>query len=398
MKSGTQADDSITATRFDALVGTSANRRLALDAMAVGDTGAALAKLSAPEQESLLDFARRNLIEPIVAFALLDAHGADDFPSRQRCEEVYGASERRMRVMLGQLDLTADALHEKGIPVVGLKNAGIARGIYPHAGCCPMGDVDVLVKKSQFVDAHHVIENCGFELATRSVVEEAELEAGLHGGGTEYVKNVDGEEVWFELQWRPVAGRWIRQDQEPDGEELIDRSVPIEGSKLRLLEPTDNMLQVCLHTAKHSYVRAPGLRLHTDVDRLAHYTPPDWDRLVTMAREMHVTHSVYFSLALAKVLLHSEVPGAVFDALEPPTWKTRAMWRWFARVDVFEPEDAKFNRPEMMAFHAMLYDDARGLLASALGTEPDQLSWAKAPALAGGGVRRMKDLVTRYQR
>jgi hypothetical protein len=354
--------------------------------------------LSPGQQESLLDFSRRNLIEPIVAFALLAAFGTSDFASRQRCETVYGASERRMQVMLGQLDLAADALHEKGIPVIGLKNAGIARGIYPHKGCCPMGDVDVLVKKSQFVDAHHVIEGCGFELASRSVVEEASIEAGLHGGGTEYVKHVDGEDVWFELQWRPVAGRWIRQDQEPDGEVLVDRSVPIEGSKLRLLAPTDNMLQVCLHTAKHSYVRAPGLRLHTDVDRLAHYTPPDWELLVTMAHRMHVTHSVFFSLALANVLLDSEVPQEVLRALEPPKWKTRTMWQWFARADVFEPDNKKFNRLEMMAFHAMLYDDARGLLASVLDTEPDQLSLTKTPELVSSGARRMADIATRYQR
>ncbi len=380
------------------LVGSDTHRSLTLEAMAVGGSLERLRALEAAEQLSLLDFAQRNLVEPIVSFALLNAFGGEDFATAQRCDEVYKASEGRMDVLLEQLDLAAEALDAASIPVVGLKNAGIARGIYPHRGCCPMGDVDVLVKKSQFREAHRVIESCGFELASRSIVEEADLEAGLHGGGTEYVKNVRGVEVWFELQWRPVAGRWIREDQEPDGEELIDRSAPIEGSKLRLLEPTDNMLQVCLHTAKHSYVRSPGLRLHTDVDRLAHYTPPNWESFVGRAIEMRVSHSVFFSLALAKLLLSSEVPDFVLDALQPPAWKTKAMWRWFERADVFEPEDAKFNRPEMMAFHAMLYDDAIGLTASVLGTQPDELSWSAAPALLGSGASRMKDLVTRYQR
>ncbi len=40
---------------------------------------------------------------------------------------------------------------------------------------------------------------------------------GLESGGTEYVKRLSDEAVWIELQWRPIAGRWIRKDQEPDG-------------------------------------------------------------------------------------------------------------------------------------------------------------------------------------
>ena len=53
-----------------------------------------------------------------------------------------------------------------------------------------------------------------------------------------------------------------------DGDDLIDRSQQIEGTSLRILSPEDNLLQVCLHTAKHSYVRSPGFRLHLDVDQL----------------------------------------------------------------------------------------------------------------------------------
>jgi len=55
-----------------------------------------------------------------------------------------------------------------------------------------------------------------------------------------------------------VAGRWIRPDQEPGAEELLARSISIPGSAARLLAPEDNLLQIALHTAKHSYVRAPG--------------------------------------------------------------------------------------------------------------------------------------------
>jgi hypothetical protein len=52
-----------------------------------------------------------------------------------------------------------------------------------------------------------------------------------------------------------------------------------------------------------------------------------------------------------------------------------------------------------MLFHALLYDDARGLLASALDTEP--ASVMRLGALPGNlrrGARRLTDLVRRYER
>jgi hypothetical protein len=295
------------------------------------------------------------------------------------------------------MDDVAARLAGEGIRLVALKNAGIARGIYPHIGCCPMGDVDVLIDKARFREAHALIEETGFVLATRGTVESADLEEGLLHGGTEYRRVVGGEEVWFELQWRPVAGRWIREDQEPQGSDLIARSVPIEGTDVRLLSPVDNMLQVALHTAKHSYVRAPGLRLHTDVDRLATFQTPDWTGVVRLAKELEITTATYFSLALAKSLLDSPVPSHVLEALAPAGWKREAILEMLARADIFEPDQSKFSRPEMVALHALLYDDVTGLVASAMNARKSEMTVKNLPQNLWRGFNRVKDLLTRYQ-
>ena len=36
-----------------------------------------------------------------------------------------------------------------------------------------------------------------------------------------------------------MAGRWIRPDQEPLADDLLDRSISIPGSSARLLSPED---------------------------------------------------------------------------------------------------------------------------------------------------------------
>jgi hypothetical protein len=374
-------------------------RRATLHAMAVSDRARHIESIRSLGKDiatPLRDFATRNRVGPIVALALEEAFPGG-YPHRDSWRELYAREDRRMAVLLDRLDAIAGRLARDGIAMVALKNAGIARGVYPHRGACPMGDLDVLVSRGRFEAAHALIVEEGFRLDTRGTVESADLAEGLAHGGTEYVGTFGGEEVWFELQWRPIAGRWLRPDQEPSGDELLARSVPIAGSDVRLLSPEDNMLQVALHTAKHTYVRAPGLRLHTDVDRLATFAAPDWDLVVQRLRALETTTAAYFSFALAEALLGSPVPDATLDALAPPLWKRRTLAAWLTRVDLFEPEQKKFNRAEMMGFTALLYDDGVGLLASALGSRRDELRLGAAPELAVRGVRRLRDIVTRYQ-
>jgi hypothetical protein len=345
-----------------------------------------------------LAFAERNRVEAIVAHALIELDGRA--AAGGSAAAIHDAAAERMQILVDELDRVAARFTPEGIRVVALKNAGIARGIFPCAGCCPMGDVDTLIDRERFREAHRLILEEGFELASRAPdVEPADLEHGLGSGGTEYRKLVGAHEVWFELQWRAIAGRWIRRDQELETPALLARSVAIPGTEIRLLHPDDNLLQVCLHTAKHTYVRAPGLRLHTDVDRLTAYTPPDWAHVVAEARARTIATPVFFSLALARALLGTAIPDDVLAALAPPRWKRDVVVRWLRRIDVFEPDQRKFRRPDMMVFHALLYDSATGLLASALDTEPARLAEPSGyPQLLRRGVGRMRDLITRYAR
>ena len=171
----------------------------------------------------------------------------------------------------------------------------------------------------------------------------------------------NGKKLWFELQWRPVAGRWIRPDQEPSVDELMDRSVPIHGTTVRLLAPEDNLLQVALHTAKHTYVRAPGFRLHTDVDRIVHTQRIDWDVFLSRVRRLNVATVVYFSLAIPVAIFNTAIPDRVLDQLRPPPWKETVMLRWINQSGLFNPFQKKFGKLRYIAFTALLYDDTRGL-------------------------------------
>lgn len=309
----------------------------------------------------LLALALEHEVATTIAGQVARQFGWDAVP--QAWQQEHAAVAARIGAYLAELDRLAARLAAEGIALVALKNGGIVRGIYRDAGSCPMGDLDVLVDKRHFRQAHAILLAEGFHFEFRSPLEEAELAAAEQGGGAEYWKLLaNGAKLWLELQWRPVAGRWIRPDQEPSTSELLARSVALAGSDVRLLAPEDNLLQVALHTAKHTYVRAPGFRLHLDVERIVRAYPDlDWQLFFQRTTALQVKTAVYFALLLPHDLFGTPVPAQVLAALRPPAWKERTLRAWLKRVGLFEPHAAKFSKLGYIGFTALLYDDWRGL-------------------------------------
>ena len=88
-----------------------------------------------------------------------------------------------------------------------------------------MGDVDLLVDPDDFQKAHDAIVGLGFKLDDRSPFQYVALSDAKKFGGAEYVISCeDGSDFWLELQWRPVAGRWIQSSQEPSAKDLVNLS------------------------------------------------------------------------------------------------------------------------------------------------------------------------------
>src|SRR2546430_2970641 len=182
--------------------------------------------------------------EPIVAHGLSEA-GVDGAP----WDRWHEASRLRIGHMMSLLDEIAARAGTVGIPVVALKNGAIARGLHPCPACVPMGDLDLLVPRGDFVRMHEVLSAMGFTVVTGGA-RAAGVDAGLAEGGTDYALRADGETYAIDLQRRPVSGRWLRADQEPSAEELIGRSLPMPGTAAPVLAPAANLGQVALPTAQ----------------------------------------------------------------------------------------------------------------------------------------------------
>ena len=310
--------------------------------------------------KKLFELCEHNKISSIAADALAQCYGQKKIASYWL--NAYKNVDVRISQYMLELEKVASLFASYDIPLVALKNSGITKALYPHYGACPMGDIDVLVKKTNFRQAHNILIKQGYNLEFRSILEEENLDKAEQSGGAEYtVKLPNGDKLWFELQWRPVAGRWIRPDQEPSADELIEQSVKSEGSNVRILSPEDNLLQVALHTAKHTFVRAPGFRLHTDVDRIVRTTNINWDLFVSKVCALQVKTASFLSLAFAHDLLGTPIPLDVLDRIRPIAWKQHLMVKWLKYVGLFDPDKKKWGKLGYIIFVALLYDDIKGL-------------------------------------
>lgn len=337
-------------------------------------------ELNHPDVRLMLDLSRENLAnpedlqsrlegtEPGTFFAICREHELDgvvashileaqlmELPSEWRA--AYEAEKKHLSILRDKATDICRIMAEHGIRMVVLKNGGIMCDMVADAAACPMEDIDSLVRKKDFLAAHELLLQCGLTFQFRSAFEKEELEAAYRDGSTEYyVETPSGNKMWFELAWRAVAGRWIRQDLEPDADGLVERAYCAEGTEVGILSPEDNLLQVCVHTAKHSYVRAPGLRLHLDVERIVAHKPIDWDLFLQRVKAAHVKTSTYFSLYFAKRLFDTPIPDEVLKALEPPRRKKEKVLSLLGKAGLLHPKQKKFSKLQFLRFQTSLYD------------------------------------------
>ena len=304
-------------------------------------------------EESLFHYAQVDEVASHIAFILKSS----DLKYASFWNKVYQDTDHCITVLMDVLEEVASKLKENKIEIVALKNAGIAKAIYKNNACSPMGDLDLLVRSKDFRQAHELILNdLGFTFKFRSEFEEEDLEEAFRGGGTEYYKIVEGYKVWLELQWRPIAGRWIQPHNEPNGDKLMDNCIEVENSDVRILSPEDNLLQVALHTAKHSYVRAPGFRLHSDVDRVVRFQSIDWIKFENKVCDLELKTAVYFSLFFAKELLDTPIPKTVLINLNPVWFRRKAIHYFITKAGIYNQKRKKFTRIGYILFNLSLYD------------------------------------------
>lgn len=252
-----------------------------------------------------LQLANENAMEPLMALALRESLGEEAGPI---VGSVIEANEKRVRVLLEAARRVVHRLEGEGIPSAVIEGAGalLASGT-PAASYCA-GDIDLLVDEGRWPAVRDVLAQEHFTPADRRGRPTYREEFRRIGD--------EGREIWIEIGCKPFDRMWVPFAFPDVYSQWLARRVAVEEPRgLFVLSPEDRLLQVAVHTSLHSWVRAPGLRLHTDVDRLVRTGGIDWNALVTAAIDSGVETRVALSLCIAEGLLDTPIPKEVTEVL-----------------------------------------------------------------------------------
>jgi len=185
-----------------------------------------------------------------------------------RLKDSYRATALRNRVLFSALEEFAAACAKRGVPLIPLKGAALARRVYGNPGLRPMQDLDLLVKTADVEAAAAVLREIGYAVPAH-LDEGAARREHFH---CVYERPADG--VKIELHWSlgeeaalsaPALARlWERSGIREDG--------------TRSLDPATELVAVAAHAWKHGYLN-PAL-VEDELLRPLLYEPLSGNRLI----------------------------------------------------------------------------------------------------------------------
>jgi hypothetical protein len=249
---------------------------------------------------------------------------------RQSLQSLYDSNLRRNLRFAAELTRIVDRLTEREVRVIPFKGPVLALAAYGELGLRNFSDLDFLIFPGQFQHAKQALAEIGYrpsqELAP--AVERLYLQIG-------YERSFDGAagQNLVELQWN-LLPYFFAVDSGSSGfriEDLFARAARISlGAKAFLcLSPEDSLLALCLHAAKHLWMRliwladiAETLRSH-EIDFLA---------VTERARALGITRMVGVSFRLAERLLGAQLSSPARELIARDPEELRLSDEFAARI------------------------------------------------------------------
>ncbi len=186
----------------------------------------------------------------------------------------------------------------------------LSQSIYGDPGRRSFSDLDFLISAADFARAKRALAESGYRPATdlTPAVERLWLRIG-------YERSFDGAAGRYlvELQWA-LLPHFYAVDIHSNGlgvEDLLARAgrTLVGECEMLCLSPEDSLLALCLHAAKHLWMRliwlsdiAETLRSYSGTQTI------DWSLVFSRARALGIGRILGISFWLVKNVLHSEIP------------------------------------------------------------------------------------------
>ena len=166
---------------------------------------------------------------------------------------AYHGNLARNMYLYAELKRILETFCDKGVKVIVLKGAALAKTVYGDIGLRPMGDIDLLVKREDLPHAENIMSGLGYRFQG-NMPPEWYRENHQHISYIHPEKNIPVEIHWHIVnKSHPFRIRNL-------GTDIIERwwegaqNIEFSGSKALMLCPEDLILHLCLHFIKHRFL------------------------------------------------------------------------------------------------------------------------------------------------
>ena len=264
--------------------------------------------------EEILESARWHGVAPLLYNNLKGIQKSRSIPQRVMDElrTDYNANLARNMYIYAELRNILGAFRKKGVEVILLKGAVLAKTIYGDIGLRPMSDVDLLVRKGDLPHAEKILSGLGYLFYGYNNTQEWIRENDYHIVYIHPSKNIP-----VEIHWH------ITKDSHPFRIRNIDTGIietwweraetaEISGNKVLMLCPEDLIFHLSHHFFKHRFVRHKGvfwnkgalIQLCDILQILKHYKDRiDWVRLISEAEKCGTDSIICTTLWIVRGIL-----------------------------------------------------------------------------------------------
>ncbi|MBI3478710.1 MAG: nucleotidyltransferase family protein [Acidobacteria bacterium] len=248
-----------------------------------------------------LRLAEHHGVLPLVA-RNLTAH-AQGLPADvdQSLRSEFAKNLRRNLWFASELARISEHFAQKDLRAIPYKGPMLAESVYGDIALRNFGDLDFLISSSDFERGKQALAEFGYRPSKplSPAVERYWLRNG-------YECSFDGAagKYLIELQWG-LLPHFYAVDLRTDDLLARSGSMMFSGREVAALSPEDSLLVLCLHAAKHLWMRMIWV---CDIAETMRTQVLDWDVIRARARELGILRIVGVSLWLSQRLLGCPLP------------------------------------------------------------------------------------------
>lgn len=234
--------------------------------------------------------------------------------ARGKLKQAYYSYISQSTDFSRQTDEILSFLESSGLKVLLLKGPGIDSLIYREAVFRPRLDIDFAARSKDMITLHNLLSNHGYYLDAK----DDDYPIPEFVNSCLYFKKKQGA-VPLHVHRHIINNLYlmIMGDLNIDMQSVWRETEPFKEYKhIFCLKPELQFLYMCDHALKHNYERLIFLY---EIDRLINYYKDEinWDKLVSLGKELNLAFVLYYGLYFAKEILSTDIPENKLELFKP---------------------------------------------------------------------------------